>query len=49
MDIRLKIVIIFSIISLILLAVAWNISNRLAVLYPDTRETPALQTMSASL
>lgn len=41
MDTRLKIVIILSIVSIVLLAIAWSVSNRLAVLYPTTDEAYA--------
>lgn len=41
MDTRLKIVIILSIVSLVLLAAAWSVSNRLAVIYPNTNEAYA--------
>lgn len=41
MDTRLKIVIILSVVSLILLAAAWSVSNRLAILFPKTNEVYA--------
>lgn len=38
MDNRLKIIIVISIISLILLAIAWNMTNKIASLNPSTAQ-----------
>jgi hypothetical protein len=36
MDTRLRIIIVISLISLALLAIAWNMSNKIAQLHPNT-------------
>ena len=43
MDTRLKIIIFISIISLVLLAIAWNMSNKIASLNPATAQAQAVE------
>lgn len=43
MDTRLKIIIVISVISLILLAIAWNMTNKIASLNPSTAQAQSAQ------